>query len=371
MALRSFSLSLITLLTALSALGQTPASCVTGIVVPEHVRSGEAFEPIVTFPENWSTISLSVVNDDGRYASGASFNVVSPVVPDFTMRAPLFGRPDHLRMTVLAETIGGALCAAKAIVSVDPDSRMAARRHAAVIPVGGSVRNIRTRLLMRGTGSGRVFFRAAGRHGGDDTDPSIRYRFEEPMGSQPVIVFEDLAAAMGVQGIGSFDIVPDTVPGAAVRFPDLEVEIYSMTEQGRYRYGVAPLNPEQLFPRGAVHVIDIEARTAAGEERVNYGIRTFEDAITATVLVLGHGEPYEVVRTFAPRTFRQTGVNELVGSELPAGSQLRISYSFGAAAPYHVRVESGTGDAIVVVPWATTPFANVGPGFVLPPFQQP
>lgn len=227
-------------------------------------------------------------------------------------------------------------------LDVDPEFRKFARK--AVVPVVGSTPGafggrFKTALELRGGASqhGRLIFHPAGKPASDD-DPSIPYSFV----TSRVISFDDVVAAMGQQGIGSLDIVPDA--DSSDRLPEAEVRLYNDTAMGTFGTFTRPVLPyDYLRPAG------FEIRIPDPRFRVNVGLRALEETTVQVVILNTAGRP-EGLRnfTFPAGWMEMKSASDFVGRPLEPGQSLMISV-FGAAVPFYTITENATNDPTLVL----------------------
>jgi hypothetical protein len=225
---------------------------------------------------------------------------------------------------------------------VDPEFRKFARK--AVLPVVGSTAGafggkFRTALELRGGASqhGRLIFHPAGKAASDD-DPSIPYSFR----TTRVITFEDVVEAMGQQGIGSLDIVPD--PDSSDVLPEAEVRVYNDTSIGTFGTFFRPVMPyDYLRPLG------FEIRIPDNRFRINVGLRALTAAQVQVIILTKEGRPNGLRNMSFPAGWMEMKhINDFVGRALEPGQSIVLTFS-GAVVPFYSITENATNDPTLVL----------------------
>ncbi|MEO8378037.1 MAG: hypothetical protein ABI779_00090 [Acidobacteriota bacterium] len=242
----------------------------------------------------------------------------------------------------LAEAVDACTGTIDVTLAADPAFRKLTRK--AVFPVVGSTPGafggqFKTALEIRGGPSqhGRLVFHPAGRAAADD-DPSMAYSFLNTR----VMTFDDVVAAMGQQGLGSLDIVPDA--DSADRLPEGVVRLYNDTSIGTFgTFNGAVLPSDYLNPAGLlVHIPDERFR-------VNIGLRALEATSVQVIILNAAGRP-EGLRnlTFPAGWMEMKSASDFAGRALTPGQSLSISV-FGAAVPFYTITENATNDPTLVL----------------------
>jgi hypothetical protein len=197
----------------------------------------------------------------------------------------------------------------------------------------------KTALELRGTANqhGRLVFHPAGQPASDG-DPSMPYSFA----TTRVIAFDDVVAAMGQQGIGSLDIIPDD--DAPDRVPDAEARLYNDTSMGTFGTFTRPVLPyEYLHPTG------MEVRIPDNRFRVNLGIRALTAATVTTIVLTADGRPNGLkTLTFPAGWMEMKSASDFLGRALEPGQSVAISVS-GAAVMFYTITENATNDPTLVL----------------------
>lgn len=260
--------------------------------------------------------------------------------------------PINVRYTVSVEVEPGVRLAADSSdacfgeidIILQPDAAFRKFTRRAVIPVVGSTAGafggkFKTALELHGSSNqkGRLVFHPAGRAAADD-DPSIPYSFT----SSRVMTFDDVVAAMGQQGLGSLDIVPDD--DSTERIPEASVRLYNDTTLGTFGTFSEPVLPfDYLRPQ------DLVIRIPDNRFRVNIGIRALEEAKLQILIYRADGrlDGFKNL-TFAPGWMEMKSANDFVSKTLEPGGQLIINAS-GAAVPFYTITENATNDPTLVL----------------------
>ena len=227
-------------------------------------------------------------------------------------------------------------------LGVDPAFRKFARK--AVVPVVGSTAGafggrFKTALELRGGANqhGRLVFHPAGRAAAD-TDPSIPYSFV----ASRVVSFDDVVTAMGQQGLGSLDIIPDD--DSSDRLPEIDVRLYNDTSIGTFGTFTNPVLPyDYLRPAG------FEIRIPDPRFRVNIGLRALEETTVQVIILNTAGRPEGLKNfTFPAGWMEMKSASDFVGRALEPGQSLTVSV-FGAAIPFYTITENATNDPTLVL----------------------
>lgn len=287
------------LATSYTVIASTPGPCVGS---PTHcgARNAEAF---IIDPQ-----------EDGAFA----FFFAPRTSEERIFRISVLGTSTAAGDTVLR-------CETQADLTLLPHAPLAAIADRVVVPAGaaiganGSV--FRTALRLTGFGSGRIYFRKAGSFHGDGRDPSIGYDLGLiPFSGIPkTLFFEDIAAELGVTGLGMLDVIPDEIeedPRGGYVAPFVESWIYNETEEGRNGSVIGAI-PPAILARGTLHMIVPDDYPDGS--RMNVGIRTFEqparfilgvmDAELDSIIVFNDFEMPE-------HTYSQVSLDSLVPADL-------------------------------------------------------
>lgn len=228
-------------------------------------------------------------------------------------------------------------------LTADPAFRKLTRR--AVLPVVGSTSGafggkFKTSLTLRGNPSqhGRLIFHPAGAVA-SDSDPSIPYSFAQSR----VIRFDDVVAAMGQQGIGSIDVVPDD--DSAERIPEMEARLYNDTAMGTFGTFTRPVLPSEYLAPASFSVVVPDNRF-----RVNIGVRTLTPTTVQTVVLNAEGRPNGLKNlTFPAGWMEMKSASDFLGGRaLAEGESILLSVS-GVAIAFYTITENATNDPTLVL----------------------
>ena len=243
---------------------------------------------------------------------------------------------------------GTDACAASLTVTIpgDPSFREITRK--AVLPVVGSTPGamggkFKTSLIMRPTSAnqrGRLVFHPAGRVA-TGSDPSIPYSFSH---AAP-LVFDDVVAAIGQNGIGSLDIIPDE--DASSLIPSIEARLYNDTSIGTFGTVVAPSYPYDYLRPPPLEVVVPETDTA----RINVGFRTLTETRMRIFVENAEGTLLSFHDVTYPAGWMQmTPLGAFVGKPLQKGYVVTVAFN-GSVIPFHTVTENSTNDpSLIVVP---------------------
>jgi hypothetical protein len=266
-------------------------------------------------------------------------------------------------VTALLDTqvasIGPALegCSEQMTVTIEGNQEFRRLTRKAILPIVGSGPGafggrFKTTLKLTSNGPdqrGRIVFHPAGAIASTN-DPSMVYGFDGGLGQ--TIVYEDIVAQLGQNGIGSLDIVPDT--DAASSVPTIEARLYNDTPNGTFGTSAQAIYPFDYLQPPPLNFIVPDSQF-----RVNLGVRTLE-AATAHVLIFGLGGR---LRDFTdvtwPAGYTVIGpLNTIIGRDVLPGEKLQI-YFEGAAVPFYTVTENRTNDPELFVA-RPEPSTNVG-----------
>lgn len=258
--------------------------------------------------------------------------------PQFVFVPPRVAVDGTLDITILGTPAAGEetlVCSTRLAVPIRAWAPLASVADRLVVPgvgttAGANGSQWKTSLQLIGFGSGTVYFRPLGTFYGDDRDPHARYDLG-PMGIAGipgVHQVRDLAAAMGVTGIGNLDIVPDFLDEGTPPYregyiaPRVEARIYNDSGQGQFGGVVEALTPTQLH-RSGLHIIVPPEYPATS--RVNVGLRTFDRPVT--IRIGEYLRELEAVAIYGQielpaNTYRQMPLAELYPQDVSAGANL-------------------------------------------------
>jgi hypothetical protein len=238
-------------------------------------------------------------------------------------------------------------------VAVDEEFRRFTRR--AILPVVGSTPGafggqFKTAIELRGAGNehGRLVFHPAGRVA-SDSDPSIPYSFT----TTKVMAFDDIVAAMGQNGIGSIDIIPDA--DSVDRIPEVQVRLYNDTSMGTFGTMTEPVLPYDYLSPSSIAIRFPDARF-----RVNIGIRTLEATTVSAIIRRADGRLDGLRELRFPAGWMEMkSASDFVGATFQAGDQVTLSFN-GASVPFYTITENRTNDPTLVLAPAEGTSRNVG-----------
>lgn len=241
-----------------------------------------------------------------------------------------------------AEAVDACTGTIELTLGIDAEFRKFTRR--SVLPVVGSTPGafggqFKTALEMRGTANqhGRLIFHPAGRPAAD-TDPSMPYSFA----ATRVITFDDVVVAMGQQGIGSLDIVPDD--DAPDRIPEVEARLYNDTPMGTFGTFTRP-----VLPYDYLHPVGFEVRIPDSRFRVNIGLRTLTATTVQTVVFNADGRPNGLRNiTFPAGWMEMKSASDFIGRVLEPGQSVSLAMS-GAAVAFYTITENATNDPTLIL----------------------
>ena len=233
------------------------------------------------------------------------------------------------RVTILGTSAGPGdpvlQCQTRVDIPLRAHAPLASVADRVVVPAGSASgmngSEFRTALRLTGFGAGTIFFRKAGSFHGDERDPSIRYDlgFIPFSGIPATVHFDDIAASLGVTGLGMLDVVPDEIledPRGGFIAPHVQSWIYNESGEGRNGTVVGAI-PPAVLARATLHMI-VPADYPSGS-RVNVGYRTFDKPARLILGVLARTlDSIIVFNDFEvpENTFHQVPLDSLVPADL-------------------------------------------------------
>lgn len=218
----------------------------------------------------------------------------------------------------------------------------------AVIPVAGSLHggfgsNYRTAAQLhnrtaRGA-SGEIVFHPANVPA-SESDPRVAY----DLGPHSTIVFNDVVASLGVEGLGSIDIV--AFEGA---IPAVIVGVYDDQEVGTNGTGVPLIDNRDALVAG-----DTASLIVPGDLfdfRFNLGIRSLSAGVTVRLTVWREDgtERSSVVRVYGADFFQQQPASEFVLGTVDANDSIAIEIVAGSAFLYGAMTDNITNDPAIQI----------------------
>ena len=200
--------------------------------------------------------------------------------------------------------------------------------------------------------SGHFVFHRAG-VSGSPSDPTLGYA----LAPGQTFALHDVVAAMGLSGLGSFDVYASDGKG-----PVGSARVFNDAGAAGTTGFSEPLLPRAATPvAGTVFKGYLLCPAILALYRFNVGVRTLGEPVTMTVDVLDFAgaEVHTVTRTYPADYFVQTTVTEFLGGfQIGDSSSLRITYTGGSVIIYGATVDNTTNDPSVQ---GMVPVAIVGP----------
>ncbi len=212
---------------------------------------------------------------------------------------------------------------------------------------------------------GRIVFHPLGQIARDD-DPSIPYSFPTNVHvATDYLQFDDVVAAMGQSGLGTLDIVPDSLTGGNW-LPPVHARIYNDTPNGTFGTDVPMVLPRDYFfnmystADARAGLVQSSGRTTVPPlpaiYRRNVGFRTLSPVGLVAVILRKSGkqETY-VVGTFPGEYSTLMPVEQFVktfiGEKVTIGPDdgLLLNTQDGAAIVYYTYTDNRTNDPSIVV----------------------
>lgn len=222
------------------------------------------------------------------------------------------------------------------------------------LPVAGSTQgdqgsNFKTSLRILNPNAtpiaGRIVFHPAGRSG-DPTDPSIDYALA-PEQSRSL---DDVAAAIGVTGLGSLDVTVELPVPPVFRSPVFVARIFSDAgTAGTTGFTMPLFVPGTSLSNPAPPVLGyLIAPVDSGRFRYNVGVLNVgaQVDLTAEVLDSSGAVLHTVTHTYPANFFEQsTAAGFTGGFALESGQSIRISPASATVIVYGATVDNVTNDS--------------------------
>jgi hypothetical protein len=172
------------------------------------------------------------------------------------------------------------------------------------------------------------------------TDPRIAYDLEP----RATIGFDDIVAELGVEGLGSIDVIASE--GAV---PAIVARVYDDQETGTNGTGVPLIDNRDALASGE-HASLIAPGDTAGF-RFNIGIRTLGEGAAVKVTVWSEDgfERSSTVRTFDRDFFVQQPAAEFVLGTVAANDSIGIEILAGSAVLYGTTTDNTTNDPAIQI----------------------
>lgn len=264
-------------------------------------------------------------------------------------------------------------CSQDFLVTVGSDPYLAPDAARRVVPVVGSLRGannslFRTRVTLENTTNvtltGALVFRR--------TQGAGNVALNYSLVPDEVKVYEDVVDAIGAEGLGSLDVVPDVNPTTnSYLAPKVTVYLNSVASSGSFGTNVpAVAMTDREF--GAVWTSIYKPSFIIGDtvaNRYNLGIRTLGDEVTITGFVFAaDGTQRLIVSQTYPADYHvQIPVNSFFGTTVETGEKIQLFSArthgpAGGAIIYLAATDNGTNDVNLDV--ATPPKARLDAPFV-------
>ena len=191
--------------------------------------------------------------------------------------------------------------------------------------------------------AGRIVFHPAGRSA-DLADPSIEYA----LAPEQSRTFDDVAAAIGVTGLGSLDVTVELPVPPVFRPPVFVARIFNDAGTAGTTGFTAPLFvPAGPRPDPPVALV-LLGPILTDRFRFNVGVQNLGPAVDLTVEVLDPSGAvrHAVTRTYAEHFFQQTSATDFTGGfPLEDGQSIRITPAGAQVIVYGATVDNTTNDS--------------------------
>lgn len=254
-----------------------------------------------------------------------------------------------LPASILSISASSDACTEQIQVRLKPDPAFRALTRKVVVPIVGSGPGanggrFKTSIHLLATSAqetGRLIFHPAG-IAATPNDPFIRYSLDAG-GSEMQI--DDVVAAMGQNGIGSLDVVPDESATDVV--PIVEARLFNDTSSGTFGTTTGA-----FLPFDFLHPPDLSLKVPPADApyRINIGLRTLTET-KATVLIYEVSGHVKDLRNLSwPADYMTLGsISQILGIDLQPGESLTFFFD-GAVIPFYTRTENRTNDPELFIP---------------------
>ena len=216
----------------------------------------------------------------------------------------------------------------------------------ALLPVAGSLRGgfgsvFKTSAQLHNrtdrAAKGTLIFHPAGATGAS-TDPSLAY----DLAPRSTVSYDDVIEAMGVQGIGSIDVI---VAEGAV--PAIVARIYDDQSTGTSGAGVRLMDPDEAIQEGERGSLIVPGDL--GRFRFNIGIRTLDEGAVVMLSVWSESGMMRssLLKTFPANFFQQQAAQDFVLATLLANDSISIDMVAGSAILYGTTTDNSTNDPAI------------------------
>ena len=352
--------SLVLLVSCASVAVPVYAACTVGLLYPSVVQSGQDYSVLIkpagdlykhVITEEWAG-KLGTLTTPRSSVEAYDSGKTQPFSRRFYRHRTTSDLAVMYRVVATSAIDPNDSCIAEGAVLVrgDPELDRATRR--VVIPVVGTTAGVngalfKTSLKLHGPDyvRGRLVFHPIGVPG-SDSDPSIPFDFA----GKTEIVYTDLMASFGFNGVGSLDIVPEGTDLA----PFAETRIYNVSPAGSFGTMEPMIIPAQWFgleaaPGDARQAQNVIIPSISAGTRVNLGICSFEQLWFNIEIRHADGTRSISGNLMLPaNTLRMGSPSQLafpkVMPDLVPGDSVTVSVSDGAGVPFYTVNDNATND---------------------------
>jgi len=266
-------------------------------------------------------------------------------------RETTFDHPVLYRVTAVG--VAGCVMEKTVTYKTDPTFRKAMVR--SVIPLVGSApgangAQFKTSLRLRqnegsDTQTGKLIFHPLGVPA-SSSDPQLSYSLPGNGGTQQ---WDDIVAAFGVTGLGSIDIVPDTVAGFTRAVPNADVRLFNVTEIGTFGAIEVQTQPFSFHDQNPESDAGLSVTVPGPDLRLNMGVRVFLDS-EVDITVMRNGQVLvDKIMPVQGDILLFTTANAFIGTELQAGDQVFLRVR-GDGLPLYTLTDNSTNDPALFFP---------------------
>lgn len=250
-------------------------------------------------------------------------------------------------------------CAQDFFVNVAPDPSLSRDATRIVVPVAGSLRGannsvFRTRVVLQNVWDVRIEGTFVFRRTQAGAQSQLRYSLTPKSSTE----YQDIVAAIGAEGLGSLDIVPDRTSFGYLA-PLVTAQLDSLTAGGSFGTQIATVSIDD--PEfGAVWSSFQHPTFLIGDTtgtRYNLGVRTLGDEVTITAILRGaDGTQKNVMERSYPADYhQQTPLTTFLGTSVSPGDSveffaIRKSTLLGGAIVYLASTDNSTNDVRLDIP---------------------
>ena len=337
------------------------------------IESGVSFTVPITAIANTSYYLAEIKEGYKAYEAGVFYSQPYPANKpvEMTLFSANDDREQYFWVTVTVARQGAENCRQDFEIQVRPSAALARNAKRIVIPVAGSSRGafnsvFRTRVVLQNRWperlTGKIVFHRAG-SAGSPSDPVKPY----DMAPYAFVAYEDVLAALQVDGLGSLDIVPDlSLTNENYKAPRVRADIISVNVSGGvYSASLPVVTSTSGYPGATLGTPEFFVEPASNK-RVNVGVRSLSDPVRIEgALYAPDGTLRRVTtRAYAADFFEQTTIDSWFGDLQQPGDRIEffivpesesLSRTAGGAIVYLAETDNSTNDVSIITPSGSFP----------------